>query len=127
MKHLANCTTTELLKQATLIREPLRAWLKRTGAAEIRRRRPEGLALPENPADYTDEQRAALIRQGRENTADIIAAALQEDFEGTVSLLCLATFTDRDRFDDHTIAEYIAAVGEIMRSESVVDFFTLYL
>ena len=127
MKNLANCTPTELLKQAVRIREPLRSWLEATGAKEIRARRPDGMALPEDPSEWTEEQRAALMKQARENTRDIVAAALEKDFEGTVNLMCLATFTERDDFDDHSLSEYIDAINEIMKSGEVRDFFTLYL
>lgn len=128
MKHLANCTNTELLKQSVQIRPLLREWLQRTGIPAIRARRPEGLGSPEGKdGEWSQAQREALIAQGRANTRDIIDAALTNDFEGTVELLCMATFTPRERFDDNPLSDYIAAINEIMRSDEVSGFFTLYL
>ena len=122
MKHLANCTHREFLKQAMLIRQPLKMWLERTGIPAIRSRRPEGYD------DMSEEEQIrAKIEQARKNMPDIIDAALQKDFDGTIALLCLATFTGPEHFDDHTLTEYILAVNEIVNTQEVVDFFTLYL
>ena len=122
MKHIANCTNTEFLKQVQAVRGPFKAWLEKTGIPAIRARRPEGY-----DAMTEDEQREALLEQARVNTPEIIDAALSRDFDGTVDLLCLVTFTDPADFDAHTIAEYIQAVNEILRDPGVRDFFTLYL
>lgn len=133
MKHLANCTNTEFLKQAMLLRAPLKSWLERTGIPAIRARRPEGWEdlTEEQEKTLTPEEqqqrRTAMIEQASRNTADIIDAALRMDFDGTIQLLCLATFTDPDRFDDNPLSEYFSAVNEIMRSPGARDFFTLYL
>lgn len=120
MKHLANCTPTEFMKQAVKVRRPFREWIERTGIPAIRARRPEGFE------DMTpDERREALIIQSRENMADIVAAAIEEDFEGTVNLLCLATFTDPAEFDSHPFSEYLSAVNAMLSDEGVKGFFTL--
>lgn len=122
MKNLSNCTNTEFLKQATLIRQPLKAWLERTGIPAIRKRRPEGFD------DMTEEEKIeAMKRQARENMPEIIDAALQKDFDRTIELLCLVTFTGPEHFDDNPLPDYIYAVNEMMNSPRVVDFFTLYL
>jgi len=133
MKHLGNCTNTEFLRQAMKIRGPLQAWLKRTGIPAIRTRRPADFEpmTPEAeaalPPEEQEARRAVLIRQARENTADIIDAALRMDFENTIDLICMATFHERSEFDDHPLPEYLEAIGEIMRSEAVVSFFRVYL
>lgn len=122
MKHLANCTHREFLKQAMRLRAPFKAWLERTGIPEIRARRPEGYD------DMTDEEKlAANIEQGRKNTPEIIAAALEKDFDRSIEILCLTTFTDPEHFDDHTLDEYILAVNEMMSDPGVRNFFTLAL
>ena len=122
MKHLANCTNTELMRQFLAMRAPLKSWLERTGIPAIRKRRPEGLdALPD------DERAEALRRQAAENTADVIDAALTADFDGTVALLCMATFTPVEEFDAHPLIEYIDALREILRDPGVAAFFTLAL
>lgn len=122
MKHLANCTHTEFLKQAMKVRAPLKAWLERTGIPAIRARRPEGVDdLPE------EQRRDALIEQARKNLPEVIDAALERDFDGSIELLCLVTFTDPADFDENPLSEYIMAVNEIMSDPGVRDFFTLYL
>lgn len=133
MKHLANCTNTEFLRQATAMRAPLKAWLERTGIPALRARRPEGLAelTPEQEAALPEEERAAraeaMLRQARDNTADILDAALRRDFDRTIELLCLATFTEPEHFDDNPLPDYLEAVSAILRDRGVCDFFTLYL
>ena len=122
MKHLANCTRREFLKQAMLIRAPFKAWLERTGIPAIRARRPEGFD------DMTDdEKKEALILQSRDNLPEIISAALEKDFDRSIDILCLATFTPPEEFDDHTLDEYIIAVMEMMNDPGVRHFFTLAL
>lgn len=122
MKHLANCTHREFLKQAMILRQPFKAWLERTGIPEIRARRPEGYD------DMTAEEKlTANIEQARANMPDIIAAALERDFDRSIEILCLATFTEPDAFDDHTLLEYIEAVNEMMNDAGVRNFFTLAL
>ena len=122
MKHLANCTPTEFLKQVRRLRGPFRAWLEVTGIPAIRARRPEGFE------DMTDEEkRDALIEQARLNTPEILDAALEKDFDGTIALLCMATFTEPEDFDSHTLGEYLQAVNAMMTDEGVRGFFTLYL
>lgn len=122
MKHLANCDHRDFLRQAMKLRRPLKAWLERTGIPAIRARRPEGFE------EMTEEQRAeALIEQGRKNVPDIIEAALEKDFDRSVEVLCLATFTEPEDFDDYTLTEYIQAVNEMMASAEVRNFFTLAL
>ena len=122
MKNLANCTPTEFLKQAVRIREPFAAWLKRTGIPEIRKHLPDGYD------DLTDEQKVeAALEQGRRNFALMMQAALEKDFDSTVNLICLFTFTDPEHFDDNPFAEYMDALLACLKSQAVKDFFTLYL
>lgn len=133
MKHLANCTNTEFLKQAMLVRAPLKAWLERTGIPAIRARRPEGWEelTKEQESKLTPEEREArrnaLINQAERNMSEIVDTALRTDFDRSIELLCLVTFTDAEHFDDNPLSDYIAAVMEIMRDPGVRNFFTLYL
>lgn len=122
MKHLGNCTPTEFLKQAMAMRQPLKEWLERTGIPAIRARKPENLEEMD-----ADQRREAMIEQARRNMPDIIQAALEKDYEGSVALLCMATFTEPKDFDTHTIAEYMAAINAVLSNEGVKGFFTLYL
>lgn len=120
MKNLANCPNREFLQQAAKIRAPFKAWLETTGIPAIRARR---------PADYdtlTDAEKInADIAQGRANFADMVAAALEKDFDNTVNLICLFTFTDPADFDSVPRADWMSALIECLQSDTVKDFFTL--
>ena len=122
MKHLANCTHREFLKQAMLLRRPFKAWLERTGIPEIRARRPEGYE-----AMTDEEKRDAMVEQARVNLLEMFEAALTKDFDGTIELLCLATFTAPEAFDDHPLNEYLMAVNDMLIDPGVRNFFTLAL
>lgn len=122
MKNLANCAPTEFMKQCVKLRAPFAAWLENTGISEIRKRRPEGYD------EMTDAEKAEAIRtQGAENMGDIIAAALEKDFDGTVEIMALCTFTDPKDIDAHPMSEYLDAIMEMFNSEAVRGFFMYYM
>lgn len=122
MKTLANCTPTEFLKQCVKLRAPFADWLEKTGIPEIRARRPKGFD------DLPDEEKAEAIReQGNENMADIIAAALEKDFDGTINVMALCCFTDPKDIDAHPMTEYLDAILEMFNSDAVRGFFMYYL
>lgn len=122
MKSLANCTPTEFLKQAMRIRTPFKTWLDKTGIPALRKR------LPDNYADLSEEEKVNVaVEQGQKNFSEMIQAALEKDFDETVDLICLFTFTERADFDSNPFTEYFAAILDCLRSEAVKDFFTLYL
>ena len=122
MKHLGNCKPREFMQQCVKLRGPFTAWLEKTGIPEIRARKPEGFDA------MSDEEKAEAIRvQGSENMGEILAAALEKDFDGTVDVLALCCFTEPDKIDEHPMAEYLRAVLEMFNDEAVRAFFTLYL
>lgn len=122
MKNLANCAPTEFMQQCVKLRGPFAAWLEKTGIAEIRARRPEGYD------EMTDDQKIAAIReQGNENMTDILAAAMEKDFDGTVEVLALCCFTDPKEIDAHPMTEYLDAVLEMFNNDAVRGFFMYYL
>lgn len=122
MKNLANCTPTEFMRQSMKLRAPFAAWLKKTGIPEIRKRRPEGFD------EMTDTEKAEALRaQSAENMTDIIAAALEKDYEGTVEVMALCCFVDPKDIDAHPMAEYLEAIMQMFSSEAVRGFFMYYL
>lgn len=122
MKSLANCTPTEFLKQAMRIRAPFKEWLNHTGIPEIRKH------VAEVDNDIPEEEKVKLaIQQGQKNFSEMMSAALEKDFDATIDLICLFTFTERADFDSNPFPEYLAAILDCLRSEAVRDFFMLYL
>lgn len=122
MKSLANCTPTEFLKQTVAIKKPLEKWLKDTGIPEIRKRKPAGFDK------MTSKQKeAALVEQGQENLADMLAAAMEHDPESTLRVMGLCCFTDYEDIDSHPMAEYLETLLEMIGNEAVRSFFMLYL
>ena len=118
MKNLANCTPTEFLTQTVKLRGPFQAWLERTGIPEIRKRRPEGYDKMTSA-----ERDDALVEQANANMADILAAAIDKDPEGTLAVIALCNFTDPADIDAHPMAEYLASILEMLNNAAVRSFF----
>lgn len=122
MKTLANCTPKEFMTQSILIRKPLEKWFKETGIPEIRKRKPEGFDKM-----TLKEQEAAMVEQGEENLADMLAAAMEKDMDGTLEIMALLCFTDPKDVDKHPMSEYLVAIMDMIANEGVRSFFMLYL
>ena len=122
MKHFANCTPDEFMSQVVKFRGPFVDWVKEIGIPEIRARRPDGYE------DMSQEEKAkAISAMAAENTSEIISIALEKNAEATKNLMCLATFTDPEDFNQHTMVEYFDAIMQMLSSTEVKNFFTLYL
>lgn len=122
MKHFANCTPDEFISQVVKFRNPFVDWVKEIGIPEIRARRPEGY----NDMSQ-DEKVKAISKLAAANMSEIITIALEKNPEATKNLMCLATFTDPEDFNNHTMVEYLASIAEILGNVEVRNFFTLYL
>lgn len=122
MKHFANCSPDEFMAQVVKFRAPFVEWIEKIGIPEIRARRPEGYE------DMTaEEKREAINKIANENMGDILAIALEKNAEATKHLMCLATFTEPEDFNKHTMVEYISAILAMLASEEVRGFFMFYL
>lgn len=117
MKTLATCKPSEFLRQTNLIRKSVANWLELTNIMNIRKRKPELEGLDK------DERIAAMERQAKENLDDILNALLEEYPDETLSILALVCFVDPADVDDHTVAEYLDAISEIISNKSVLNFF----
>lgn len=122
MKTLANCTPTEFLKQTMAIKAPLERWFKETGIPEIRKRKPAG--FDKMTAKQKEE---AISEQANDNLADMLAAAMEKDPDGTLEVMALCCFTDPADVDSHPMVEYLDALLEMIGNEAVRSFFMLYL
>ena len=122
MKNFANCTPDEFISQVVKFRGPFVDWVEEIGIPEIRARRPEGYeGMSQN------EKVEAISKLAAENMGEIITIALEKNPEATKNLMCLATFTDPEDFNNHTMVEYLAAIMQMLGNAEVKGFFTLYL
>lgn len=122
MKSFANCTPDEFMQQAVKFRAPFVEWCEKIGVKEIRARRPEGFEK------LKDKEKAeALSRIATENMGEILAAAMEKDMEGTKEVMCLATFTEPEDFNQHAMVEYLEAILAMLNSQEVRGFFMFYL
>ena len=119
MKHLANCAPDEFMIQSVRLREPLSEWLRGVDAEGVRARSAARFDAQETPEGRALENRAYL--------GELIRAGMEKAPEQTRACLCLATFTDPEAFNDHSVAEYIAAAFEMYASKELRAFFTLLI
>lgn len=122
MKHFANCTPDEFMSQVVKFRGPFVDWVEEIGIPEIRARRPEGYEDMSH-----DEKVEAISKMSAENMGEIITIALEKNPEATKNLMCLATFTDPEDFNNHTMVEYLTAIMQMLSNAEVKGFFMLYL
>jgi hypothetical protein len=119
MKNLANCKPSEFLKQTNRIKKSVEKWMKATDLMAIR------AVKPKFTEDMTAvERREAVRKQGLENFSRIFDAAVEDHPDETLELLALMCFVEPENVDDHTVAEYLDAVTELIQDKAVVGFFT---
>lgn len=129
MKNLANCTPREFLVQTNKIRKKAEKWLKDIDLAGIRAKAPvleeikEGMSESEI-ADVMLRNKKALQDQALSNFSDILDGMLEKDIDGTLELLALINFVDPKDVDNHSMAEYLQNVTELIQDEAVIGFFT---
>lgn len=117
MKNLANCKPSEFLKQTNLIRKSVANWLELTDVLNIRQKKPDLSGLDEK------EKRAALEAQAKENLNEMLEAILEEHPEETLEVLALICFVEPEDADNHSVAEYLDALSEIISNKAVLNFF----
>lgn len=119
MKTLANCTPREFLAQTNKIRKVAKDWLDKTKVLDIRK------SAPVFEDGATDEQKkAAILEQAKKNLYAMLDAVLEKYPDETVSLLCLCCFIDPEDAENHSMAEFLGNIGEVLNDENVVSFFT---
>lgn len=117
MKNLANCKPSEFLRQTNLIRKSVANWLEMTDILNIRQRKPDFEGLSE------DERKAALETQVKDNLNDIFEAILEKHPDETLEVLALVCFIEPKDADNHSVAEYLDALSEMINNKSVLNFF----
>lgn len=129
MKTLANCKPTEFLKQTNRVKKAAEKWMKATDVMAIRNNLPD-LEVPD--LDASVEERARIMAENkkrrdaqvRKNVSKILDNILEEHPEETLELLALVCFVEPKDVDNHTMAEYLTAITEMMNDEAVLGFFT---
>lgn len=129
MKNLANCTPKEFLVQTNRIRKKAEKWLKDIDLAGIRAKAPvleeirDGMTESEI-ADVMASNKKLLQEQALSNFSEILDGMLEKDVDGTLELLALVNFVDPKDVDNHSMAEYLQNVTELIQDEAVIGFFT---
>lgn len=129
MKNLANCTPREFLVQTNKIRKKAEKWLKDIDLAGIRAKAPvlqeikEGMS-EEEIVEVMASNKKALQEQALSNFSDILDGMLEKDIDGTLELLALINFVEPGNVNDHSMAEYLTNVNELIQDEAVIGFFT---
>lgn len=117
-KNLANCNPREFFRQTNKIRKAGAEWLSATQIMEIRK------SLPTVDASATrEEKRAAMAQQIRKNVNAILDSVLGTHPDETAELLGLCCFIEPADLDNHPMSELLGAVGEMLGSQEVIDFF----
>lgn len=132
MKTLANCKPSEFLRQTNRIKKAVEKYVKDINLQGIRAKMPE---LKTIPIEASTDERAAIIKennkrlkeQSMKNLSEILDAAMDKFPEETLEILALVCFVEPEHVDDHSVAEYLSALAEIMNDEAVVNFFTSFL
>lgn len=128
MKNLSNCGPTEFLKQTFKIKQAAAKWLKDIGFTEIRKTLPELIDIRgltgEEKAKALAENKARMKKQSFQNLMDILDKAIGEHADETVEILALACFVEPEHADEHSMTEYLKALGELLSDEGVLSFFT---
>ena len=128
MKNLANCTPKEFLKQTYRIKKCAENWLKETDLLNIRKNVPDLQSIK----GLTGEEREIAIAANKKimskqimaNFMDMLDKVLDEHADETIELLALCCFVEPEDAENHTMSEYLSAIGDLLSDQGVMNFFT---
>lgn len=112
MKNIANCKPSEFLKQTVKIRKYVADWLTVTKILELRKNNSEL------------KQGATVYEQAQTNLYAMLDSVMEDNADKTLGLLALLNFVEPENVDDHTVAEYLGSIGEMLSCPEVLSFFT---
>lgn len=128
MKNLANCTPREFLKQTYRIKKHVEKWLELTDIMNIRKNIPTLIPVKnlegEAKQKAQEENKKLVQKQVTKNLMDILDKIMDEYSDETVELLALCCFIEPDDVDNHSMSEYLDALGELLSDKGVINFFT---
>ena len=128
MKNLANCTPREFLKQTYRIKKCVEKWLQETDLLNIRKNVPDLQSIK----GLTGEEREIAIAANKKimskqimaNFMDMLDKVLDEHVDETIELLALCCFVEPEDAENHTMSEYLSAIGDLLSDQGVLNFFT---
>lgn len=132
MKNLANCNWHEFAAQTVRIKRLAKKWLTETDLIGIMSR----ISQTETVNDeMTDEDKKvvrlknlqARRKQRMDNFSEAFDALFEAHPDDTLELLALCCFVEPEDIDSHPVYEYLECITEMMRNESVVNFFSLFM
>lgn len=128
MKNLANCTPKEFLKQTFRIKKLVEKWLKETDILNIRKKLPtlesvDGLS-GEELAEVQKRNQKLVREKIMDNLMEMLDKIMDEHADDTVALLALVCFIEPEKADEHSMSEYLTAIGELISDPGVLSFFT---
>ena len=132
MKNLANCNLHEFAAQTVRIKRLAKKWLTETDLIGIMSRISETETVND---DMTDEEKKvvrlknlqARRKKRMENLSEAFDALMEAHPDDTLELVALCCFVEPEDMDEHPVSEYLSCITEMMRNESVVDFFSLFM
>lgn len=128
MKNLANCTPREFFKQTYRIKKSVEKWLELTDVLNIRKNMPTMIPvknLEGEAKQRAQEENKKLVRnQIKKNLLDILDKVMDEYADETIEILALCCFVEPEDADNHSMSEYLNALGDLIADEGVINFFT---
>ena len=128
MKNLANCTPKEFLQQTYKIKKLAEKWVKEIDLLNIRKNVPiledvKGLSGDELK-EVQKRNRKAVNDKMMENLMIVLDKMMDEHMDDTIAILALVCFVDPEDAENHSMSEYLGAIGELISDPGVMGFFT---
>lgn len=129
MKSLADCSPKEFLVQTNKIRKSVEKWLEVTDIMNLRGEAPKFEPLPDgaSPEEIDKHMKAykKLVQKASAETMNKMLEAIMEKHpDETVELLALLCFVEPKDANNHTVTEYLKTLNELLKNDTVIDFFT---
>ena len=128
MKNLANCTPKEFLQQTYKIKKLAEKWVKEIDLLNIRKNVPiledtKGLS-GEELKEVQKRNRKAVNDKMLENLMNVLDKMMDEHMDDTIAMMALVCFVDPEDAENHSMSEYLGAIGELIADPGVLSFFT---
>ena len=128
MKNLANCTPKEFLQQTYKIKKLAEKWVKEIDLLNIRKNVPiledtKGLSGDELK-EVQKRNRKAVNDKMLENLMNVLDKMMDEHMDDTIAMMALVCFVDPEDAENHSMSEYLGAIGELIADPGVLSFFT---
>lgn len=117
LKTLANCSTTEFLRQANQIRKKAAEYYSACKFKELLAEKPEF------PPDTDDAERLQIAKALQRKKIDrLLDICLDENVEGTIEIIGLMCFKTRKETEEMEANVLLGLALDLIASERVLDF-----